>query len=391
MIILRSISPTFMQKEFGRKKNNGPLTLDLTNPNTFKEYQDIAKNSENKARIKQEAIQKSREKGNKIANKSSNRSYLIKKGSFRGKKLGLSPELIESTSNLKLTQSNPDWNNPGLSNAQEEILRRERQLQKRVKKGVIGSGEELTKEERWKRLSNNTKNKFKAEQANKRAALETISPKTKTERIRSLNNHYFERFKDNNSKRLHNGKSKLEVGIERLKNRGIDPLERKSATIKTSKGNIIADQASRDYFRSKEYRKSLLSNESREVLNKKSLERSRRNNLLPTTVANNEIPKQKAKVINNTPAVVNESPRQKTKVINNTPAIVNEIPRQKANLSVAKNIKSTAKNIEGNTSRFKNIAKHLKNPLVAGTLVGGGLVAGGIALSRKKKQEETAN
>jgi integrase len=84
-----------------------------------------------------------------------------------------------------------------LSNAQEEILRRERQLQKRVKKGVIGSGEELTKEERWKRLSNNTKNKFKAEQANKRAALETISPKTKTERIRSLNNHYFERFKDN--------------------------------------------------------------------------------------------------------------------------------------------------------------------------------------------------
>lgn len=85
MIILRSISPTFMQKEFGRKKNNGPLTLDLTNPNTFKEYQDIAKNSENKARIKQEAIQKSREKGNKIANKSSNRSYLIKKGSIRGK------------------------------------------------------------------------------------------------------------------------------------------------------------------------------------------------------------------------------------------------------------------------------------------------------------------
>ena len=376
MIILRSISPTFIQKEFGRKKNNGPLTLDLTNPDTFREYQDIAKNSEKKARIKQEAIQKSKKKGNKIANKASNRSYLIKKGSFRGRRLGLSPEVIESTSNLKLTQSNPDWNNPGLSSAQEKILRRERELQKHIKEGVIGSGEELTKEERWKRLSNETKRKFKARQANERAALEVTTPKTKTDRIKSLNGRYLSKFRDSNSKRLY-GKSRQEVRMERFKNRGIDPLEGKNATIRTSKGNIIVDQAHRDYFRSKEYRKSLLSDKSKEILNKKSLERSRRNNLLPTTISNSEIPKQRVRV-NNTPAVISEIPKQRARV-NNTPAII-------------ENIKPTAKNVtEGNTSRLKNIAKHLKNPLVAGTLVGSGLLAGGIALSRKKKQKDKVN
>ena len=117
MIILRSIFPTFIQKEFGRKKNNGPLTLDLTNPDTFREYQDTARMSENKARLKDMAKKKIRSKGNKSANKASNRSYLIKKGSFRGRRLGLSPDVIEQSANQKLTHSNPDWNNPMLGDA----------------------------------------------------------------------------------------------------------------------------------------------------------------------------------------------------------------------------------------------------------------------------------
>ena len=390
MIILRTPLLLLKQKEYGKKTS--PTTLDLTNLDTFREYQDTARMSENKARLKDMAKKKIRSKGNKSANKASNRSYLIKKGSFRGRRLGLSPEVIEQSANQKLTHSNPDWNNPMLGDAQEKILRRERELQKHIKEGVIGSGDKLTKEERWERLSNETKRKFKARQTNERAALEVTTPKTKTDRIKSLNSRYLSKFRDSNSKRLY-GKSRQEVRMERFKNRGIDPLEGKNATIRTSKGNIIVDQAHRDYFRSKEYRKSLLSDKSREILNKKSLERSRKNNLLPalvtqTTTSNTstKIPETSTnKVINDIPK--SSTPNTKT---NNVPTrVIDDIPKSSTNSPKSKF--SNGKVGNNVSSKSKNVLKHLKNPLVAGTLIGSGLLAGGIALSRKKKQKDKVN
>lgn len=388
MIILRTPLLLLKQKEYGRKTS--PTTLDLTNLDTFREYQDAARMSENKARLKDMAEKKIRSKGNKSANKASNRSYLIKKGSFRGRRLGLSPEVIEQSANQKLTHSNPDWNNPMLGDAQEKILRRERELQKTHKKGVIGSGDKLTKEERWKRLSNETKRKFKARQANERAALEVTTPKTKTDRIKSLNGRYLSKFRDSNSKRLY-GKSRQEVRMERFKNRGIDPLEGKNATIRTSKGNIIVDQAHRDYFRSKEYRKSLLSDKSREILNKKSLERSRKNNLLPALVTQTTTSNTSTKIPEtSTNKVINDIPKSSNPKTNNVPTrVINDIP--KSSTSSPKSKFSNGKVGNNVSSKSKNILKHLKNPLVAGTLVGSGLLAGGIALSRKKKQKDKVN
>lgn len=270
-----------------------------------------------------------------------------------------------------------------LGDAQEKILRRERELQKHIKEGVIGSGDKLTKEERWKRLSNETKRKFKARQANERAALEVTTPKTKTDRIKSLNGRYLSKFRDSNSKRLY-GKSRQEVRMERFKNRGIDPLEGKNATIRTSKGNIIVDQAHRDYFRSKEYRKSLLSDKSREILNKKSLERSRKNNLLPALVTQTTTSNTSTKIPEmSTNKVIDDIPKSSNTKTNNVPTrVIDDIPKSKfSNGKVGNNV----------SSKSKNILKHLKNPLVAGTLVGSGLLAGGIALSRKKKQKDKVN
>ena len=181
--------------------------------------------------------------------------------------------------------------------------------------------------------------------------------------------------------------------MERFKNRGIDPLEGKNATIRTSKGNIIVDQAHRDYFRSKEYRKSLLSDKSREILNKKSLERSRKNNLLPALVTQTTTSNTSTKIPEtSTNKVINDIPKSSTpnpKTNNVSTGVTDDIP--KSSTSSPKSKFSNGKVGNNVSSKSKNVLKHLKNPLVAGTLVGGGLLAGGVLLARKKKQKDKVN
>ena len=135
------------------------------------------------------------------------------------------------------------------------------------------------------------------------------------------------------------------------------------------------------------------SDKSREILNKKSLERSRKNNLLPalvtqTTTSNTstKIPETSTnKVIDDIPK--SSTPNTKT---NNVPTrVIDDIPKSSTNSPKSKF--SNGKVGNNVSSKSKNVLKHLKNPLVAGTLIGSGLLAGGIALSRKKKQKDKVN
>ena len=366
-----------------KQKLYAGATLDLTDIGTFNKYRNMAEEAAKQKAVKERAVSMLRSKGNKTANKAANRERMIREGSWRGERMNIDPSLIEATAGKKLTWANPDFSNPSLNSAQEEILRRKRRIQKSTwdNKNYIGSGEQLTKEERWARLSDGAKRKFKQQQelrrANEQAA--NLIPKSKTERIKSLSPRSYAKFKDANSMRLH-GKSREEVKFERFKSR---------------RGDNLADKNSgymQEFARSKEYRISNLSEKNRELLNKKRLERER----LKAATAQQQIPTATtpttslpAKVTspalvqpkgNNLPAVVNKTANPT--VVPTTPK-VHTVP----STNPVNNVKGS-RNIGNNLSRKTKIPASLRRNKRA-LLIGGGLAAlGGAGIYGYKKYKD---
>lgn len=326
MIILRrdiTSNINLEQRIFGatipyeHPKKNRVATLDLTNPNTFRQYQSYAEQAAQKQALKDAANAKATSKGAGLVNKAAKRQEMIERGSYSAaRKTGVSRESILNNSVNKLTRSNPDWNNPAMNSAQEIALQTGRRRSQRglvsvkdsrrnrVTGDVLASQESLSNlsgdrlkmemQERWKKLSPKTKALAKQRQAEakKVAEVESLRPKTKTERIQALSGRGQDQFKDKNARRLY-GKSRNEVRFDRFKSREGDVLEGKNAKIVTKNGKIIDDKLEQSYYRSKEFRKSRLSAANQEKLKqsnlRRELEKARANNQMPALISKPEI------------------------------------------------------------------------------------------------------
>ena len=175
-------------------------TLDLTNPQTFQYYKTRSQQAANRQQARQNAAAQVRTKGSKSQNKALKRQLEIERGAFKGERAaGISSGSIVESAKKKLTNSNPDWNNPKMLQAQTVSLQAGRRSNKRNKGGIgiariTGDGEQinLTKQERFARLSDKSKARLKRQQAEKRQAQSAAesTPLTKQQRIERLSPKY---------------------------------------------------------------------------------------------------------------------------------------------------------------------------------------------------------
>ena len=175
-------------------------TLDLTNPQTFQYYKTRAQQDANRQQARQNAVAQVRTKGSKSQNKALKRQLEIERGAFKGERAtGISRGSIMESAKKKLTNFNLDWNNPKMLQAQTVSLQAGRRSNKRNKGGIgiariTGDGEQinLTKQERFARLSDESKARLKRQQAAKRQAqlAAESTPLTKQQRIERLSPKY---------------------------------------------------------------------------------------------------------------------------------------------------------------------------------------------------------
>ena len=230
------IAPKVIQ--YKRTKSNVP-TLNLADSNVFNMHRQRGQEAINRETAKKSAVQSVRNKsGQSAKNKSLRRQRDIEEFAWKGEKTtGLSEGMIRNSAGKKVTFKNPDWNKAGLETAQAESLRSARKSSRRHGGSIginrqYGSGKEveLTKQQRFARLSDKSKARIKQNQAARRKAQAELEakPLSKSQRIQRLSEERRAQLFNNNSKNVH-GVSRSELQKKRYASRGGDSLANKGS------------------------------------------------------------------------------------------------------------------------------------------------------------------